>query len=79
MTTIEFTGIKFESAGEGLQHVNASGRGVAVSAVGGRNGCFVLEQAEADRLTAAGVEFAYLFDHEMPDGEFRIMTIPVNA
>ena len=76
--TIEFTGIEFENASLALQHANASGHGVAISAVAGLNGCFVVEQAEADRLAAAGVEFAYLIDHEMPDGEFRIMTIPVN-
>jgi hypothetical protein len=38
----------------------------------------VVAQADCDRLAAAGVEFAYLFNHEMPDGSFRIMTVPVN-
>ena len=27
-------------------------------------------------LAAAGVEFAYLCDHEMPDGTHRIITVP---
>ena len=40
--------------------------------------CFVVDQSEADRLAAAGVEFAYLCDHELPDGTSRIVTIPVN-
>jgi hypothetical protein len=33
---------------------------------------------DADRLEAAFVEFAYLHDHEMPDGSHRIVTVPVN-
>ena len=76
--TIEFTGFEFENASLALQHVNASGRGVAISAVAGVSGCFVVERAEADRLAAAGIEFAYLFDHQMPDGSFRIVSVPVN-
>ena len=78
MKTIEFAGIEFETASEAIQHVNASGRGVAITGVAGANGSFVVEQAEADRLAAAGVEFAYLIDHEMPDGTFRVLTVPVN-
>jgi len=38
----------------------------------------IVSRADADRLAAAGVPFAYLVDHEMPDGEHRIMTVPVN-
>ncbi len=37
-----------------------------------------MRKEEAERLETAGVEFAYLFDHEMPDGTFRIITVPVN-
>jgi hypothetical protein len=44
--------------------------------VEGKN--LVVARDEADRLAAAGVEFAYLCDHEMPDGEHRIVTVPVN-
>jgi hypothetical protein len=73
--TIEIKGLEFENADEALQHINASGCGVAIS-IGGK--ALVVEQAEADRLAAAGIEFAYLVDHEMPDGSWRIMTIPVN-
>lgn len=72
---ITFKADEFPCAGEAIQHVNASGRGVAIL-LGGTP--YVVEQAEADRLAAAGVEFAYLIDHEMPDGTFRIMTVPVN-
>lgn len=44
--------------------------------LGGRH--FVVARREADRLAEAGIEFAYLCDHEMPDGMFRILTVPVN-
>ncbi len=37
-----------------------------------------MTQAEADRIAAAGIEFAYLVQHEMPDSDWRIMTIPTS-
>jgi hypothetical protein len=73
--TIEFQAIEFETASEAIQWTEADGRGVAVL-VDGKN--LVVARAEADRLAAAGVEFAYLHDHEMPDDEHRIVTVPVN-
>jgi hypothetical protein len=38
----------------------------------------VVTAAEADRLAAAGVSFAYLCEHVTPDGQYRVMTVPVN-
>ena len=73
--TIEFRAIEFETAHEAIQWTEADGRGVAVM-VDGKN--FVVGRAEADCLAGAGVELAYLCDHEMPEGEHRIMTVPVN-
>lgn len=73
--TIEFKAIEFETVDEAIQWTEADGRGVAVR-VEGKN--FVVARAEADRLASAGVEFAYLCDHEMPNGEHRIVTVPVN-
>ena len=73
--TIEFQAIELETASEAIQHTDAGGRGVAVL-VGGES--LVVDEADAHHLTAAGVEFAYLHDHEMPDGEHRIVTVPVN-
>ena len=70
-----FNAYEFPNASEALQHVDASGRGVAIRL---RRQPLVVSQADADRLEAAGVEFAYLCDHEMPDGSWRIVTIPVN-
>ncbi len=79
MATIEFPAIEFEYAGEALQqsegHTDGSGQGRAILCDGKH---LVVEEPECDRIEAAGVEFAYLVDHEMPDGTFRIMTIPVN-
>jgi hypothetical protein len=74
MPTITFKAIEFDTAHEAIQHTEAAG-GKAIL-LDGRN--FVMTQAEADRLAAARSEFAYLVNHEMPDGEQRIMTIPVN-
>ena len=74
--TIEFQATEVETAHEAMQWTEADGRGVAVR-VDGKN--LVVDRAEADRLAAAGVEFAFLCDHEMPDGEHRIVTVPVNC
>ena len=74
--TIEFQATEFETAHEAIQWTEADWRGVAVR-VDGKN--LVVDRAEADRLAAAGVEFAFLCDHEMPDGEHRIVTVPVNC
>ena len=49
--------------------------GVAVL-LGGKH--YVMQKTETERLAAAGVEFVYLFDHDLPDGRNIIMTVPVN-
>ena len=41
-------------------------------------GNFVLANDEVERIAAAGIEFAYLVPHEMPDSDYRVFTIPVN-
>ena len=74
--TIEFQAIEFDTADEATQHYYASGYGDAVIMLDGKY--YVTRKAEADRLAAAGVEFAYVFDHDMPDGTNRIITVPVN-
>lgn len=73
--TIEFSAIEFDKAWEATQHIDASGRGKAILLDGKP---MVVSQEDADRIAAAGIEFAYLCDHEMPDGSYRIMTVPVN-
>jgi hypothetical protein len=74
MKTIPFRGLEFDSAGEAIQWACASGLGEAIL-LDGRH--YVVKRDEAERLAAAGVEFAYLHDHEMPDGSRRIVTVPV--
>ncbi len=74
--TIEFKAIKFDNASEAIQHTEASGRGHAILLDGHT---LAIDQCDAERLDAAGVEFAYLCDHELPDGSHRIVTIPVNG
>ncbi len=73
--TIHFKAHDFETADEAIQHTYASGEGVAIRL---RGQPLVVLQEDADRLDAAGVEFAYLCDHQMPDSSNRIVTVPVN-
>ncbi len=74
--TIEFQAIEFETADEAIQHTYADPRdGVAVLLDGQH---YVMQKSEAERLAAAGIEFAYLFDHDLPDGRNIIVTVPVN-
>jgi hypothetical protein len=80
MQTREITirATEHRSAAEALQYLAASGdeRGILIGADGGRRVKYLtLTQAEAERLEAAGIEFAYLSYHE-PTG--RIVTIPIN-
>ena len=72
--TIEIEGIEFKSADEAVQYAEAGGgRAVLLD-----RRHLVVATAEAHRMEEAGVEFAYLIDHDLPDGRHRIMTIPVN-
>lgn len=73
--TISIHAIECESNSDALQHADASGFGEAILLEGKP---MVVPQGDCDRLQAAGVEFAYLCDHEMPDGTYRIVTVPVN-
>ena len=67
--------IECESNSDAIQHADASGFGEAIL-LGSKP--MVVPQADCDRLQTAGVGFAYLHNHEMPDGSYRIMTVPVN-
>lgn len=72
---IKYHAIEFATAGEAIQHVNAAGRGRAILIDGKHQ---VISEADAHRLEEAGIYFAYLGEHEMPDGTWRIVTVPVN-
>jgi hypothetical protein len=74
--TITFEAIEFANAHEAIQHYYASGYGDNVISLHGKY--YLIKRIEADRIEMAGIEFAYVFDHEMPDGTSRIMTVPVN-
>jgi hypothetical protein len=73
--TIDVHGIEFETVGEAIQHWYASGVAHVIS-VGGRY--FAVDWAEANRLEASGVPFAYVHDYPMPDGTYRTVMVPVN-
>jgi len=73
--SIEFEAIEFESAAQAIQHANASGCGYAILHEGRH---LVVSEQEAERLAAAGVEFAYLVECQMASGMWRIVTVPVN-
>jgi len=72
-TSVTIQMIPFETAHEAIQHSEAAGD-VAILLDGPK----VVSQDDADCLAAAGVEFAYVMNQEMPDGSYRIMTVPVN-
>ena len=76
--TITFNAIELSSASEAIQYVDCGPEYTHPTAVSLGGSYYVMEKAEAERLAAEGVEFAYLFDHEMPDGEHRLISVPVN-
>jgi len=67
---MQIEGIEFDTTGEAIQYTHAAGHGTAIRA-GVRN--LVIRQDDAERMAAAGVEFAYLCDHKG-----HIVTIPVD-
>ena len=68
-TDITVRGTHHQNAHEAIQHLSVSSDDYAIS-VGGIY--LTVAKAEAQRLEASGIPFAYLFDR---DG--RIMTVPV--
>ncbi|MBN1489777.1 MAG: hypothetical protein JXA69_07660 [Phycisphaerae bacterium] len=67
---ITIRGTRHASAHAAIAHLSVSGDDRAIN-VGGMY--LSVTQAEAERLEAAGIPFAYMFDY---DGRF--MTVPVN-
>lgn len=72
---ITYQAIECESMTGALQWADASGEGEAVL-IGGQP--MVVPKSDLDRLGEAGISFGYLFNHEMPDGSYRMVTIAVN-
>ncbi|MEX1231990.1 MAG: hypothetical protein WEB58_17225 [Planctomycetaceae bacterium] len=73
--TVQIHATEFPNAGEALQYVDASGVGRAIRC---DEKYLVVDEAELRRIETEGVPFALLSDHAMPNGSFRIMTVPVN-
>src|SRR5690349_977831 len=72
---MRFSAIELPTANEALQEADASGYEVVIRCQGR---FFATWEEEADRLAAAGVQFACLMDHESPDGIRQVLTVPVN-
>jgi hypothetical protein len=71
---IKFRADEFDNAHVAIQHADAEGGEPVL--IFGRH--MVVDSATLDMLYNAGVEFAHLCDHEMPDGTHRIITVPVD-
>jgi hypothetical protein len=67
--------IECRTARAALDTARESGCGDAIL-LGGKH--YALYRAEAERLEAAGVAFAYLHEITLTDGSRRIVTVPVN-
>jgi hypothetical protein len=72
--TIELHATEFTHARAAIAHAQATG-GVAIQVA---SKILATTRAEADRLAATGAEFAYLFNHRLPDGALCVVTVPVN-
>jgi len=73
--TIKIKATEFETAGEAIRQAGLTAGDVAIT-LNGKN--YVTNRGEADRLAAAGVEFAYLHYCQRSDGTRVIVTVPVN-
>ena len=73
--TINMHVIECESNSDAIQYAEASGFGEAILLNGKP---MVVDLEDCYRLETAGVEFAYLHNHAMPDGSYRIVTVPIN-
>jgi hypothetical protein len=72
--TLHVQGEEFPTLDEAIQETYASGSGEVIK-IGGK--FVVVGKAEADRLTALSVPFAFYCDHELPNGEVMTVTVPV--
>jgi hypothetical protein len=77
MKDITMRAMEFNHAYEAFQHYDASGYGQVILSLGRKY--YLTTRAEAERLEVAGVPFAYVHDHERPDGIRTLMSVPVNC
>ena len=74
--TIAFEGVELDSKAEAVQHANADPKMNTAILLHGKY--YAVAKSTAEHLETEGVAFAYLCDQEMPDGTWRITTVPVN-
>lgn len=72
---IQIHAIECRTAREALDTARNSGCGDAILLNGKHYAIF---RADAERLAAAGVQFAYLHEITLEDGSRRIVTVPIN-
>ena len=79
MKTIKIQAMEHSTAAEAIQWAHADARCQAIR-VDGKYLTVGSETYDAtlDRMTGAGVEFAFLCDRDMPAGGYRTITVPVN-
>ena len=75
-TKITFEGIELPTRAEAIQHANADPEMDTAITLHGKH--YAVPKFTAEHLESQGIAFAYLHEHEMPDGTHRIMTVPVN-
>jgi len=73
---VAFEGVHLPTAAEALQHANADPEVDTPITLHGKY--YAVPKSTAEHLETEGLAFAYLQDHEMPDGKHEIMTVPVN-
>ena len=73
---ITFEAIELPTRVEAIQLASADPKMDTAITLHGKN--YAVPRSAAEHLETEGIAFAYLHDHEMPDGTHRIMTVPVN-
>ncbi len=74
MKTIMVRGFECESLDDALGWVDAMGNTTAIK-IGGK--ILVVPEAEARRLDTEGISFAYVGEHQIPDGTFRTVSVSI--
>ena len=75
MANLNIGVLEFDNVWEALEHLAVDPDGRAIRWDGR---AYVVSRDDADRLDAAGVEFAYLGEIVRADGTCCIVTVPVN-
>jgi hypothetical protein len=76
--TLRIKGIECHDINDAMDRIDLDDPAERRRVISIGNKLLVVQPAEADRIAALGLEFAYLFDHVMPDGTHQILSVPVN-